>query len=130
MALVFPFTLRADIVVIVNKDNAVSSMSKSQIIDLFMGRYRAYPDGRRADPIDNGVANLKQEFYGGLTGMTLARVNAYWSRVRFTGRTRPPIQLKNSVAVANFVAKNPKAIAYIEKKYLNSELKVVYRFDK
>ncbi len=61
--------------------------------------------------------------------MTLARVNAYWSRVRFTGRTRPPIQLNDSAAVASFVAENSDAIAYIDKQYLNSELKVVYRFD-
>ncbi|OUR68729.1 hypothetical protein A9Q73_03520, partial [Bermanella sp. 47_1433_sub80_T6] len=41
-----------DLVVVVNINNPTSQMTKSQVIDLFMGRYIAFPNGEKATPID------------------------------------------------------------------------------
>ena len=118
-----------DIVVVVSKSNPVEKMTRSQVIDLFMGKYVAFPDGRKARPADlSGDGEIKKRFYLALVNMPLARINSYWSRIKFTGRARPPETFKNEDAVVNFVSDSGEAIAYISRSKLNNKLKVVFEF--
>ena len=43
------------IVVVTNLNNDVQVLDKKGIIDLFMGKYSAFPNGRQATPIDIAV---------------------------------------------------------------------------
>lgn len=124
--LLLPLASQSEIVVVVHKSNPVDSMSKSQIIDLFMGRYSAFPNGQQAKSIDNNSDSLKEDFYTGLTNMSLARVNSYWSRIKFTGRARPPAQMPDTPSTIKYINDNPEAIGYIRDDQLSSDLKVVY----
>ena len=79
------------IVVVTSQKNEVQSLDKKGLIDIFMGKYSAFPNGEQATPIDVELdANLKAQFYEALVGLPLARVNAYWSRLKFSGRVKPP----------------------------------------
>ncbi len=118
-----------DIVVVVNKDNPVEAMSRSQIIDLFMGKYVAFPDGQVAVPIDlTGNDSTKRLFYQSLVGMSLARVNSYWSRIRFTGRARPSVKQSTEDDIILYVSETKNAIGYISRSKLTDQVKVVYPF--
>jgi hypothetical protein len=80
----------AELVLVVNKNNPISILSRSQVIDLYMGKYVAFPDGTKAVPVDiEDDVEIRTKFYDSLVGMPLARVNAYWSKVKFSGRARP-----------------------------------------
>lgn len=115
--------------IVVNKNNTISRLTKEQLIDLYMGKYIAFPDGTSAIPVElNESTELKQDFYQKLVGLSLARINAYWSRIRFTGRARPPKALASESEVIGFVASEPQAISYIYERDLTPQLKVVYRF--
>ena len=115
------------IVVVVNKNNPTIEMTRSQVIDLFMGRYVAFPNGTNAIPVDlKGDGKLKQEFYSSLVGMSLARVNSYWSRIKFTGRVKPSIKKSNQGETIRYISKKRNAIGYISKSHLNDNLKVIY----
>ena len=117
----------AELVVVTHKENPVGTMSRSQLIDLFMGKYVAYPDGRTALPVDNNT--LKSVFYSKLVGLSVARVNAYWSRIQFTGRARPPMEHADHQSIVDYVKVHKNAIAYIPKSQLTDELKVVFVFN-
>lgn len=118
------------IVVVVHKNNPVEKMNRSQVIDLFMGKHVAFPNGDKASPIDiQGNKKIKQDFYHSLIGQSLARVNAYWSRIKFTGRAKPLLEKSDCQAVAKYISDNKNAIGYISKSKLNDNLKVVYQFD-
>ncbi|SEA19820.1 hypothetical protein [Alkalimonas amylolytica] len=118
------------LVVVVHKDNPINELTRSQLIDLYMGKYVAFPDGRRAQPIDiDNDSKLKEQFYLELVGMPLNRVNAYWSRVRFSGNARPPIQQGNQQAALQFLATTDSAITYIFASNITDDVKVVYQFD-
>jgi ABC-type phosphate transport system substrate-binding protein len=118
------------LVVVVHKDNPTDQLSRSQLIDLYMGKYRAFPDGRRAEPVDiDNDDKLKEQFYLELVGMPLNRVNAYWSRVKFSGNARPPLQQSNQQAALQFLATTDSAITYIFASNVTNDVKVVYRFD-
>lgn len=118
------------LVVVVHKDNPVNELTRSQLIDLYMGKYVAFPDGRKADPVDvaNGE-NIREQFYRELVGMPLNRVNAYWSKVRFSGNARPPVLQRNQQAALEYLGTSESAITYITAANVTSDVKVVYRFD-
>jgi ABC-type phosphate transport system substrate-binding protein len=119
-----------ELVLVVHKNNPTSILSRSQVIDLYMGKYIAFPDGSKAVPVDiEDDLETRTKFYDSLVGMPLARVNAYWSKVKFSGRARPPIQQKDEEAILNFIMKTENAIAYVYENSVTSDLKVVYRFD-
>ncbi|MCW8090390.1 hypothetical protein [Alteromonas sp. ASW11-130] len=120
----------SNLVVVVHKDNPTTMLSRSQLIDLYMGKYVAFPDGNKAQPLDiESEEATKKQFYEALVGMPLSRVNAYWSRVKFSGRARPPIAQQDQGAALAYVASSNGAIAYIHESNLTDNVKVVYRFD-
>jgi hypothetical protein len=120
----------AELVLVVNKNNPTSILSRSQLIDLYMGKYVAFPDGTKAVPVDiEDDLETRTKFYYSLVGMPLARVNAYWSKVKFSGRARPPIQQKDEKAILDFLMQTEDAIAYIHESSVTEDVKVVYRFD-
>jgi len=116
-----------DLVVVVNINNPTTKMTKSQVIDLFMGRYIAFPNGEKATPIDLIDDNhLKSFFYQNLVGMSLARVNAYWSRVKFTGRIKPSVKVPSESGLIQHMHSSPQSIGYMERRNLTKQLKIVY----
>ena len=116
------------IVVVVHVDNPIESISKRQLIDIYMGKYVAFPDGQKAQPID-GPSEIRTQFYKTLVGMSLPQINSYWSRVRFTGRATPPVSYNSVSFIQEFLGKNNLAIAYVREYDVTNQMKVVYRFE-
>jgi len=113
--------------VVVHKNNPVEELSRSELIDLFMGKYVAFPNDVKAMPVElNGDHKIKVEFYQNLVGMTLSRVNAYWSRLHFTGRKRAAVFKLSESDIINFIMANEQAIGYMPQSLITDDLKVVY----
>ena len=118
------------IVVVTNIKNDVQAIDKKGLIDLFMGKYSAFPNGQEATPIDVELdATLKAQFYQALVGLPLARVNAYWSRLKFSGRAKPPAIEQSVVDIQKRLEKDASALAYVYESHVTDGMKVVYRFD-
>ena len=118
------------IVVVTNPNNDVQVLDKKGVIDLFMGKYSAFPNGKQATPIDiNRDDELKGQFYKSLVGLPLARVNAYWSRLKFSGRVKPPAIEQTIDDVMQRLEEDESALAYVYESYVTDKMKVVYRFD-
>ncbi|AMG32223.2 hypothetical protein AL542_16685 [Grimontia hollisae] len=122
--------LHAELVVVVNEQNPISSLSSRQLIDLYMGRYDSYPNGVIANTVDWPERSQEREmFYRQLVNKSTAQVNAYWARLLFTGKSEPPLTVASAGDIINFVKKNINAIAYLNETDLVDGLKVVYRFE-
>lgn len=120
--------VRAEIVVIVNQENAVASLKREQVVDLFMGRDLNFPDGSPASPIDQSLdSRIRADYYQAMVGKTVAQVNAYWARLVFTGRATPPRVMRSMEAILKTVRENRDAIAYIDSEHLDAKVKVVFR---
>ena len=105
---------RADVWVVVPVSSSVKSMSQKELVDLYMGRSRAFPDGTFALPFDLPRDDPgRAAFYKALTGMDLAQINSYWSRLMFSGQTLPPQPLPGEAAMADLVKRNPSAVGYL-----------------
>jgi ABC-type phosphate transport system substrate-binding protein len=119
------------LVVVVHQSNPVEVMTRSEVIDLFMGKYVAFPTGVKAIAVDFGDEHLtRKTFYKQLVGKSLASVNAYWSRIRFSGKRKPPIQKEDYDQVVDYISTTETSIGYIPQSMVTRNMKVVFEFDK
>lgn len=115
------------IVVVVNPKSGVDKLSKNEIIDIFLGRYRKLPSGKMALPIDLGEANAERaRFYELLVKKSSSEMSSYWARLVFSGQTSPPFQVPDTKTALELVQSSPNAIAYIDRAAVSSNVKVVF----
>jgi ABC-type phosphate transport system substrate-binding protein len=118
--------LLADEVAVVSAKSTISTLSKSQVADIFLGKTTRFPDGSQAVPIDQSEGTLaRDEFYARIAGKSAAQMKAYWSRIIFTGRGEPPKEVPSSRETKRLVVANPNAIGYIESNLVDDTVRVV-----
>lgn len=124
--LLLPGKGMAEIVVIVNSANQVTELTQRQVIDLYMGRTSHFPNGQKLQRYDQpGSSNVRSDFYYRITQKSVAAINAYWARLIFTGRASPPREVADHLEMLEIVERNPNAIGYIAKEFLNDQVTVV-----
>jgi ABC-type phosphate transport system substrate-binding protein len=116
----------ADVVAVVSAKSAVTTLSKSQVADIFLGKAVRFPNGVQAVPIDQADGSVAHdEFYAKLAGKSAAQLRAYWSKIIFTGRGEPPPAVANSDEMKKRLIQNPAAIGYIESNRVDDTVRVV-----
>jgi ABC-type phosphate transport system substrate-binding protein len=116
----------ADVVAVVSSTSPITTLSKSQMTDIFMGKISRLPNGAQAMPIDQMEGSgAREEFYAKVVGKSAAQMKAYWSKIIFTGRGQPPKEVSNSAEVKRFIVNNPAAIGYIEESLVDGSVRVV-----
>ncbi len=119
----------AEPVVVVNAASPIRQLSRDEIINIFLGRYRGLPDGGTAQPIDQPETSaLRAEFYRKLVNKDVNEINAYWSRLIFSGRTAPPLQATSVDEVIVLLLVRPGGIAYVERTQVDKRLRIVMEF--
>jgi len=117
---------QADVAVVVSAKSAVSSLDKSQVSDIFLGKAATYPDGSQAVPIEQAEgAAVREEFHNWVTDKSGSQLKSYWSKMVFSGKGNPPKEVANSAEVLKQIAANPNAIGYVEKGAVNATVKPV-----
>jgi ABC-type phosphate transport system substrate-binding protein len=115
------------IAVIVNPDSGIDSISREEVSHLFLGRIKHLLPGKPALVID--TVPLRQTFYQALVRRGIPEIDAYWARLRFSGRTQPPLQIESAEMVIERVARDRNAIGYINGALVDSRVKTVLRLD-
>ena len=116
----------ADVVAVVSANSTIVTLSKTQVTDIFLGRVSRFPDGAQAVPIDQAEGStIRDQFYVKVAGKSPAQVKAFWSKIIFTGRGRPPKAVSNSIEMKKRIAENPAAIGYIESQLVDGTVRVV-----
>jgi ABC-type phosphate transport system substrate-binding protein len=119
----------AEPVVVVNAHSGVAQLSQDEVINIFLGRYRRFPGGAAATPIDQPEGSpLRSEFYRRLVNKDLNEINAYWSRLIFSGKTSPPRQATNASAIIQLITSTPGGISYLERNQIDSRVRIVLEF--
>lgn len=118
--------VRADVVAVVSAKSTVTTLSKNQVADIFLGKAARFPDGSPAVPIDQAEASpVRDMFYTQFIGKSAAQMKAHWSKIIFTGRGKPPKAVANDIEARTLIAANPQAIGYIERASVDSSVKVL-----
>ncbi|CAK0750333.1 conserved hypothetical protein [Gammaproteobacteria bacterium] len=121
-----PVYAEGKIVVVINSKNDINSLTRDEVINIFLGRYRQFPSGMIAQPIDQEDQNKKSLFYKKLVGKELSEINSYWARLVFSGKTRPPRQARDIDELLVLVNTLPGAVAYVEMDEINANVKVAF----
>jgi hypothetical protein len=118
--------VRADFYIVVHASNPQRALTQKEAVDLFMGRSRAFANGDFALIFDLPRDHPRRAaFYLALTGMSVAQVNSYWSRLMFSGQSVPPQALPDETAVAGILRRNPSALGWLSKEPTESGLRTV-----
>lgn len=116
-----------ELVVVVSAKNPVDALNRDQVINIFMGRFRHFSTGLKAEPIDQHVGSIEKErFYRYLVGKDVSEISAYWARLVFSGRTQPPIQAESAAEQLQLLASKNGGITYLDRSQVDSRFKIVF----
>ena len=119
---------QAEIAIIVNNSVSVQSISTDVAANIFLGKVNELPGGIRMVPIDQEDGQKAHaEFYNKVVKKDAAQLNAYWSRLIFTGKGEPPKKMADNADVLALVAANPNIIGYVDASAVTSSVKVLLR---
>jgi ABC-type phosphate transport system substrate-binding protein len=128
-ALAAPFTQvpahAQDLVVIVNPSVGVQQLTRRQTIDIFLGRYRTFPSGVSAMPIDLDITSTERtQFYLLLAHKDAAGMTTWWLRASYSGQISPPFPVHDARAAVDIVANNRFAIAYVDRAAVDDRVRI------
>lgn len=111
---------KAELAIIVNQQNPATKMFLGQVSQFYLGASTMFV------PVELPESSAQRsEFYKKVLDKEPAQVQAIWSKLLFTGKAKPPKELKTVAEVKKFVSENPNAIAYIDKAAVDDSIKVV-----
>ncbi len=118
----------ADMVVVVHPSNPITTLSKDEVRQIFLGRMRLYPATQKnIDPVDQDASLPSfDRFYrlvANLTPTTLQRLRAMYL---FSGKGMLPKMLPSEHEVIQFIAEHPDAIGYIQQSSVDKRVKPVF----
>ncbi|MFD2110634.1 hypothetical protein [Thiorhodococcus fuscus] len=120
----------AALVVVMHAGAGIETLTRDQVINIFLGRFRKLPNGHLAIPIDQDSDHpMKAEFYRRLVGKNPAEIRAYWARLIFSGKTAPPREAKSEEQMIEWLMTQPGAIGYLPTDRLREPLKAVFTLD-
>ncbi|MBS0422008.1 MAG: hypothetical protein JSR66_30160 [Proteobacteria bacterium] len=113
------------LVVIVNPTIGVQHLSRREALDIFLGRYRTFPSGASALPIDLAInSDERKQFYLVLAHKDPADMSSYWARLTFSGKISPPFSVADGRMAVDIVANNPNAIAYVDRASVDNRVRI------
>jgi hypothetical protein len=117
----------AELVLVANPHSGIERLTQDEVVNIYLGRYRRLASGVVAEPIDQPVdAEARARFYRRLVNKSLAEINAYWARLVFSGKTRPPQVVESVDSMLRLVATQPGALAYVERAQADARVKIVF----
>ena len=115
-----PLLARAELVIIVNKENPATKMYLNQVSQFYLGVSNIFA------PVELVEGNpLKAEFYKKVLEKEPAQVQAVWAKLTFTGKAKPPREFKSVAEVRKYIAETPNAIGYIDKASADDTVKII-----
>ncbi len=116
----------AALAIIGNPANSLEGISVTDVAMIYLGKSDELPNGETAAAVDQYRGSpVRAEFYRKVVGMSQDRLDAYWSRIIFSGKGNPPRVVGGNKAVIRWVAAHRDGIGYVSGVVLNRSVKVL-----
>ena len=113
-------------VVIVNKDNPVTSLSVNELQRIFRKQSRMWPHAESIVPVDwDSTSEVRQEFSRRVMGRSVREMAEFWVQQSVTQGLAPPSTHKSARAILRFVASVVGAISYVPPGDVDATVKVI-----
>ena len=127
-SLLFSQQVIADVAVIVHPSND-SSIDQSAIKRMFLGKTKAFSNGRSAILLSLDPSSpITEEFNREVMGKSGSQIKAHWSKMIFTGKGTPPQEMASIAEIISAVSANPDAIAFVDAASVTDAVKVIATF--
>lgn len=115
------------IAVVVSSQSELANLTRKQVADIFLGRPNAVTTNQPITPIDLAAnSHLREQFYFGITGKSIAQIDAYWARLQFSGQSTAPKSVEGANGVLQKVKSNHSTIGYVPLDDVDSTVKVLF----
>jgi ABC-type phosphate transport system substrate-binding protein len=112
--------------VIVNSSNTVTSLSKSDVADMFMKKSAKWSNGEKIVPVDQkSNSSVRNSFSTEVVGKSVGAIKSYWQQYVFAGKGTPPVEKNSDQDIIEFVKSNPGAIGYVSSSANTDGVKVL-----
>lgn len=117
-----------EIVVVVNKANTSTKLSREDLRPLFQTTKSHWPDGTSAEPFNLADDSpVRHDFDSAVLGLDPDRVARYWIDRKIRGGERPPRKVTGASAVVRVVSTDKGAVGYVRTGDANDSVKIVAR---
>jgi hypothetical protein len=124
LLLLLSLSVHADeqLVVVVSQKSPLQQLSREDISALYLGNLAANSLAQTLRVLDLDDSKARDDFYTHLVGRSRNQMRAYWSRMVFTGKGKPPRAL-NVIAIIEELQSDPNLIAYLPSNQLPANLR-------
>jgi len=117
----------SDYVVIVNKSSHVQNISELQLKMVFLKKSKIINDTTIL-PINLPFSKRARiSFEKNILHMSRKKLKSFWIQQHYLGK-RPPIIMHSAKSIIQFVKKITQAIAYIPKKDVEDDVRIIYQW--
>lgn len=118
----------AGLVVIVNAKSTITSLDRDEVSRIFLKKLKVMPDGSEVIPVGQlSSPEVDERFYLAVCNKDRSQLSAYWARLMFTGKDRPPVDGKNDKGVISLVSDDTRAVGFVDEASVTSAVRIVYR---
>jgi ABC-type phosphate transport system substrate-binding protein len=117
--ILFVSSARAEIAVIVNSQNPVKSITRTQLADFFLKKLKLWPDGTPMRFFDrNDSSDLRKDFLHDYVRKSPRDVELYWIGQKLYSGHSAPSQISSDNLMEVMVSRFPGAIGYVSKDFV------------
>lgn len=122
---------KRELVVIVNKANAVGSITRAELSSIYLGKRKTWATGEIVKPCDLQEPGVEEEqtamghFSVRYINKDLSSLKNYWIKMIFSGKGDPPPLLKKVEDVIRFVSEDPGSLGYLYSDQVTGAVRVV-----
>jgi ABC-type phosphate transport system substrate-binding protein len=103
----------ADIILITNKSNPVSSVSAADVKKIFLGKKTSWDDGSKVVAFTQKDDAVTDPFAKQYVKKSSQQFYMYWRKAVFTGKGTPLVEVNNSAEMKKIIAAKAGTLGYI-----------------
>lgn len=124
--LLFLFNIAcAEVLLIGNNSISETSVSKSEVKRIFLGKMKKWNDGSKIRPVTLKRGAIHEEFMKDFVNKTASAFSSFWKRAIVSGTGIPPKSFVSEEEVVNYVSSKPGTLGYISPDTPHEGVKVI-----
>ena len=124
----FSISSFANVAVIVNSNNS-AVIDESDLSRIFLGKIKSFSTDEKITLVNLEYNHAtRDEFEEKVLNKSASQVKAYWSKLMFSGKGKPPKEFSSDKDILAFVAGTPGAIGYVDESSVDASVKVIKVF--
>ncbi len=115
----------AEVLIICHKNVTETSLSESEITEIFLGKRVQWEDNSKIRPAITKDADLHKQFLKTYLKKSEKQYQNYWNRLVFSGQGTPPQRLDTEAELIQYVAETEGAIGYMNSTTTAENVKIL-----